>query len=201
MDKKYLHHVWTRIRPVKAWYFLAAGLVLGAISVVGLRQNYVGMTRLRSDVFLADKNNGDVEGSLQKLRAYVGGHMNTNLESDNGVYPPIQLKYTYERLTAAEQKRVDDNNSKVYTDAQHHCEELYPSSFSGGPRVPCIEQYVKDHGTTAKKIPDALYKFSFVTPRWSPDLAGWSMVLAALCFLLAALRIVAGLLLKRFTHK
>lgn len=158
------------------------------------------MTQLRSTVYRADQQNGNVVGTLQALRAYVGSHMNTSLASNDGVYPPIQLKFTYARLQQAEQDRVDTTNSQVYTDAQHTCEALYPSSFSGGPRVPCIEQYVKDHGTSARTIPDAMYKFDFASPRWSPDLAGWMLVLASVFLVLAVLRFFAGWWLKKMTR-
>jgi hypothetical protein len=197
MNKPYLHHLWTRIRPIKTWYFLAACVVCGAVCALALRNNYTTMTHLRSAVYVADQQNGDVEKALQNLRAYVGTHMNTSLATGDGVYPPIQLKYTYARLQAAEQKRVDDVNSAVYTEAQHYCEGLYPSSFSGGPRVPCIEQYVKDHGTTAQPITAAMYKFDFATPSWSPDLAGWTLVLGIGFLVLAVLRFALGYVLRR----
>lgn len=200
MNKRYLHHVWTRIRPARTVYFLAAFAACAALSVVALRANYTKMTQLRSAVYQSDQSGGDVEKSLQALRAYVGAHMNTGLATSDGVYPPIQLKYTYARLQQAEQDRVNTVNSQVYTDAQHRCEALYPSSFSGGPRVPCIEQYVKDHGTSAHTIPDAMYKFDFSSPRWSPDLAGWMIVLSGIFLVLALLRFVAGWWLKRVTR-
>ena len=196
MNRRYLHHLWTRIRPVKTLYLLTAFAVCATVCVLALRGNFTTMTRLRSAVYQADKNNGDVEKALQALRAYVGSHMNTSLATSDGVYPPIQLKYTYARLQQAEQQRVDSVNSQVYTDAQHTCEAQYPSSFSGGPRVPCIEQYVKDHGTTARAIPDAMYKFDFASPSWSPDLAGWMLVLSALLLALAVLRFFGGWWLK-----
>lgn len=199
MNKRYLHHLWTLIRPVNTWYLLIASAICMTIGVVALRDNYATMTKLRDQVHAVDQTGGDVEQALQNLREHVGNHMNTSLESGSGVYPPIQLKFTYERLVTAERERVNAVNSQVYTDAQHHCERLYPSSFSGGPRVPCIEQYVKDHGTTAKQIPDAVYKFSFVSPRWSPDLAGWMLVFAALFFGLAVVRFILGRWLQHVT--
>jgi len=201
MNKRYLHHVWTRIRPYKARYFFMAFLVCSFLCALCLRNNYVTMTKLRSAVYTADETNGDVVGALQDLRAYVNTHMNTTLDTNSGVYPPIQLKHTYERLQAAEQAKAEQSNGQVYTDAQHHCEQLYPGSFSGGPRVPCIEQYVKDHGgTVAKQIPDALYKFDFVSPSWSPDAAGIFMLLAVLCLFLTVLRFAAGRILEHITR-
>ncbi|HKU19024.1 MAG TPA: hypothetical protein VJP80_07215 [Candidatus Saccharimonadales bacterium] len=200
MNKRYAHHLWVRIRPVKVWYLFVACALCAVVGVSALRHNYTTMTRLRTAVYTADQQGSGVEQALQALRAYVGTHMNTSLATSDGVYPPIQLKYTYTRLQQAEQKRVDDTNSQVYTAAQHYCEALYPDSFSGGPRVPCIEQYVQEHGTTAKAIPAAMYKFDFASPRWSPDLAGWALVLAVACFILAVLRFVLGYLLEILTR-
>jgi hypothetical protein len=57
--------------------------------------------------------------------------------------------------------------------------------------VPCIEQYVETHDTQLPTIPTTLYEFDFVSPRWSPDLAGWSMVAAALSGLLFLVTLVA----------
>jgi hypothetical protein len=199
MNKRHLHHLWTRIRPIKAWYLLLAFVISAGASAISLRHNYITMTQLRQDVYTADQNNSGVERSLQKLRSYVGTHMNTTLSSEDGVYPPIQLKYTYARLQQAEEDRVNTANSQIYTDAQHTCEAQFPGSFSGGPRVPCIEQYVKDHGTTAKTIPDAMYKFDFVSPTWSPDAAGLLLALSAVLFVLAAARILLGTWLKRYS--
>jgi hypothetical protein len=195
VDKRYLRHVWIKLRAVKVWYLLAVLLMSIAIFVVSMRSNNLTMVSLREEVYVADKNNGDVEGALQRLRAYVHGHMNTNLASDSsGVYPPIQLKYTYERLKKAEQERVNQANSQVYTDAQATCERQFPGSFSGGPRVPCIEKYVSEHGVKAKSIPDALYKFDFTSPTWSPDAAGFSLLVVVLFGLLTVLRALAGLI-------
>lgn len=191
-DKRHLHHAWTVIRPLKTWYLFAAFLLFIVVGVGALRHNFTTMVDLRNVTYEVDKNNGNVEQALQDLRAHVGGHMNTNLDDDNGVYPPIQLKHTYERLVQAERDRVNVVNSKIYTDAQKHCEAQFPGSFSGGPRVPCIEQYVKSNGTTARNIPDAQYKFDFVSPRWSPDIAGWSLIFALTCLALGVIRFGLG---------
>lgn len=201
MNKRYLHHLWTVIRPVKTWYFLAAFLLSAGVCVLALRSNYQTMTNLRSAVFVADEQNGNVEGALQALRAFVNGHMNTSLTRDNGsVYPPIQLTHTYQRLKDAEQLRVNTVNSQVYTDAQHYCEQLYPGSFSGGPRVPCIEGYVKSHGTTTRTIPPDIYKFGFASATWSPDLAGWTMLLSILLLSLTIIRFILGRALRALSR-
>jgi hypothetical protein len=197
MHKRYLHHLWTVIRPIKTGYFLVAFIMTAAMCVLALRSNYQHMAELRTAVYVADEQNTNVESALQALRAYVNGHMNTSLTKGAGsVYPPIHLLHTYERLKKIEQERVNAVNSQVYTEAQRSCEQQYPGSFSGGPRVPCIEAYVKSHGTTARPIPQDLYKFSFASPSWSPDFAGWTLALSILLLVLTILRFLAGRLLK-----
>ena len=200
MDKKQLHHLWTKIRPIKVWYLAILFVVSAAICVIALRDNNLGMVQLRQDVYTADQNNKDVEGALQHLRTYVYSHMNTNLSGgDNPVYPPIQLKYTYARLQQTEKDRVQQDNTAIYTAAQLYCEQQDSTDFSGHNRVPCIEQYVSQHGVNAKTIPDAMYKFDFYSPSWSPDLAGFSLIISAILLLLLVLRIAAGQILKRVT--
>lgn len=192
MDKRHLHHTWTKIRRLKPWYFLVLAVIATAVCVFALRANNQHMAQLRGAVYSTDKDNGDVNGTLRNLQSYVTSHMNTNLNSGpNSVYPPIQLKYTYQRLTQAQKDA--QTTSQLYTQAQHYCEGRNSVDFSGRNRVPCIEQYVQAHGgAKPQTIPDALYKFDFVSPRWSPDLAGWSLLAAILLWLL----FIASLLTK-----
>jgi len=204
MDKRQLHHFWTRIRAIKPWYFLIITVLSAVVCVYGLRANNEHMLKLRDAVYAADKNNGDVQGSLAKLQAYVTAHMNTDLSGGpNAVYPPIQLKYTYDRLVQAESDKLaqqNSQNSQVYTDAQHYCEAKIPTGFSGSYRISCIQSYIASHGITnpvsIAPIPDGLYKFDFLSPVWSPDLAGWSFVAAALSALLFVIFFVSDKWLK-----
>lgn len=189
MNKKKLHHYWAKLRPISHWYFLLAFLISLGVSVQALRQNNLEMIKLRDAVYQTDKDNGDVETALRNLREYVYAHMNTNLAGGpNPIKPPIQLKYRYERLAQAEQERIAAANTQLYNDAQRTCEAQFPASVSGGPRVACIEDYVSARGIQPQPINDALYKFDFVSPLWSPDLAGWSLVLSGFLLFLFILR-------------
>jgi hypothetical protein len=180
MPHKTASSLWSKIKSISPWYFLALFIISLTTSIYALRQNNLTMIRLRDKVAQVDKANGDIEAALRNLREFVYGHMNTDLATNNQVKPPIQLKFRYERLVQAQQDKLSTQNTQIYTQAQAHCEKLYPESFSGGPRVPCIQDYVVNHGVNVEPIPDALYKFDFVSPRWSPDLAGWSLVASAL---------------------
>lgn len=170
--------------------FVASALV----AIFALRHNNITMIKLRDAVYAADKSGNNVDEALNDLRSYVYAHMNTDLSSGgNTIKPPVQLKYTYERLESAAAQAA--NNSGLYTEAENYCQAKIPAGFSGRGRVPCVEEYILNHGGKAPEpIPAALYQFDFVSPSWSPDLAGWSLVATGLSFI----GLVTGLLLRKF---
>ncbi len=171
------------------------------MAVFALRANNQQMIKLREAVYSADKANGDTETALRNLQSYVTTHMNTNLSAGrNAVYPPVQLKYTYDRLVQAQSGITSKSNDQIYTEAQRYCEQQNSSDFSGRNRVPCIQQYVQSHTTVPQpsSIPDSLYKFAFVSPKWSPDLAGWGVVVATISWALFILSLIISFW---FKHK
>lgn len=180
------------------YVFLIVLALSTAISVYALRHNNLTMVKLRDAVYAADKSGADVNGALNNLRLYVYGHMNTNLSGgENAIKPPIQLKYTYERLAAEAAKEVND--SGLYTKAANYCQEKIPASvsISGRGRIDCVQDYILSHGgKRAAAIPTALYQFDFVSPSWSPDLAGWSLVLTAIVFFITVAKLLYEKLLK-----
>ncbi len=182
---------------IKPKYILVVAGVSCLVCINALRTNNLTMVHLRAQVYQADKDNSDVRSALTKLQHYVTSHMNTDLTPGrNPVYPPIQLKYTYERLQTAAGRQA--SNEQVYNDAQKYCEQLNPTDFSGRNRVPCIADYVSKHGAAAAQpIPDSLYKYDFISPTWSPDLAGWSMVTTLLLVLVS----VAAWAARRFDRR
>jgi len=201
MDKRRLHHLYTRLRAVKPWYLLALAAIAGLVCLGGLRANNEHMLRLRNQVFAADKSGVGVEGALINLRDFVSAHMNTNLSAGSGsVYPPIQLKYTYQRLLDQQYLSYAQSNGGLYTAAQAYCQKLDPTDFSGHNRLPCIEQYVLGHSSVSiGQVPASLYEFDFISPSWSPDLAGWSLVVTILLLIASAVLFGLRLGLKRAT--
>lgn len=199
MNKRKLHHLLVVLRPINYWYFVVIFLVSSFIAAYTLRQNNIRAIELRENVLKVDKENGDVEAALRELREYTYGHMNANLASDTGIYPPVQLKYRYERLVAEEQNKAQSQNKDLYNEAQEYCETHSPEGFYGASRLPCVSKYLDDHGKPEAKphdVPDSLYKFDFVAPVWSPDLAGWSIVVAVIALFLLITRIVAQVWIK-----
>jgi len=189
MDKKKLHHQYTTVRDIKAWPFLVAAVVCLAVGVYGLRRNNLEMVKLRQNVTTVDEQNGDVEAALRELRTYVYGHMNTNLSSGNvAIKPPIQLKARYDRLAGKEAQRVKAENKEIEAKGQAECTAQYPAAGFNSPRVACIAEYMRVNGVTESSVPSDLYKFDFVSPRWSPDLAGFALLGSAVFFILFIVR-------------
>lgn len=146
------------------------------------------MIRLREVVYVADKENGDVEKALSDLRKYIHSHMNTDPSSGgNAIKPPIQLKYRYERLVAAQQAKTSE---QIYTEAQKFCESQN-QAVSGRSRVPCIEQYITANSGPNAQIDENLYKFDFVSPRWSADVAGISLIISLIGLILFLILLIA----------
>lgn len=179
-----MHHYWRYARVIHPAFFLSLAIIFGALSIAALRHNNQQMIKLRDAVYQADQQGGDVEGALLSLRQYVFSHMNTSLASGpNAVHPPIQLKYTYERLQAAQQQQLGQDHSEIYGQAQKTCEQQNQGGTTQS-MIACIQSYTAAHGIQLTPIPEGLYKFDFVSAKWSPDLAGWSIV-AAIFFTLA----------------
>lgn len=193
MDKRKLHHQYKRIRGVKSWYFLAASLIFLAIGVQGLRQNNIEAIRLREEVVKADANNKDVEKPLRDLRQHIYSHMNSDLSSGSTtIKQPIQLKNRYERLVAAEAKRTKANNADVQKEAQRVCASRFPAGGFNTARVACVADYLSENAAKEKSIPPELYKFDFVSPAWTADKAGLSLLAAGLLFIIFIIRAVTG---------
>ena len=187
MHIRQLHHTHNRLRFLKAWYFLVPAVIFGILAVYGLRGNYSTMVELREAVYVADRQDGDVEKALNDLRAHVHGHMNTNLASGSStIKPPIQLKNRYDKLVAAEEENIKAANRKVSEQGERACAQRFPAAGFNAPRVACIQEYVSANSVKQGEIPDSLYKFDFISPRWSPDLAGISIVLSAVFILMFA---------------
>lgn len=176
INKRHVHHLLVKLHKISPIYFIIAIILSSLITVMSLRHNNIRAIELRDKVLQVDKENGDVEKALRDLRSYVYGHMNTQLAAPGGAYPPVQLKYRYDRLVAA-QKASEPSNAALATQAQNHCESQIPTGRSLS-RIDCIQNYILTNGAaSAVSIPDSLYKFDFVPPVWSPDLAGISLLL------------------------
>jgi hypothetical protein len=194
-----MRHILKRIWNITAKTWLYLFIASSLLCALALRHNNVQMSRLRDAVYVADQKNGDINSSLNNLRKYVYAHMNTNLASGKGdIKPPVQLKYTYQRLYDAKLTQVQAANQQVYLEAQFYC-HTHADQNSVTAQNSCIQNYAVTHGVGEANIniPPGLYGFDFASPTWSPDLAGWSLIATTIFGLAFIIKFATSYLMER----
>ena len=179
MNKRALNHFYRNFHKLKAWHLALAFLVLSTLTVWELRNNSQRLEPLVAPVVAADEQSADIDTALRNLGNYVTNHMNTQLDE------PIQLAFSYDRAVQAElaKAQASASDGEIYKKAQTACEN---PNVVLSVRALCIQDYVLNNAPPGQnpaeiKFPDkALYTYNFVSPRWSPDLAGWLLVLSAM---------------------
>jgi hypothetical protein len=204
MRKHQFYGQWHRYRLLSLLVIIFGLIISGAASVYALRNNNLKMAQLRQAVYAVDANDGDVATALNDLRQFIYTHMNTKLRNGSSSEPPIQLVDSFNRMVSAEQARLTAINAsanQVYVDAQKQCE------VAGVPltvRAQCMQDYVSanGHGIPQLNLPDkSFYTFDFVSPTWSPDLAGWSIIVAIIFGLLLIVRLATGYFIGRYLRE
>lgn len=162
------------------------------------------MVERRAAVISADET-GNEEVTIQRLydlQQYVTSHMNTDL--GQGVY----LEASYQRdsqkvLNAA----ADDSNpnGNIYKKAQevcaprfsHYSEAYLACTTSELAKYPAANELIG-----AVKLPSqASYLHDYVSPIWSPDFAGWSVLVCVILALLIVARLIGVAILRVMLHR
>lgn len=212
-DKREIRHIVRRLESIKTWQLVILLVMLGFLAMTFLRLNNIGMVERRDAVWAADREGDDValEKRLYDLQRYVSAHMNT----DPG---RVQLEHKYNRdndqLKAELESQTDQNpNGNVYKNAADVCD---PIGRAQGWRWPdprytnCIQQELDKYPEASElkdglqPLPTAPYYHSFASPWWSPDFAGWTLVVCAVVLTIIVLRLIAliGLrLIMRFRYR
>ena len=137
---------------------------------------------------------GDEEVTIQRLydlQQFVSAHMNTDMGT--GVY--LESSYQRDSKELLNKAAGDDNpNGNIYKKAQQVCAPRF-SSYSAAYLQCTTSELAKypaaDDLIGAVKLPPASnYLHSFVSPLWSPDFAGWSLVVCMVLALLIIVRLI-----------
>lgn len=201
-NKHKLIRIWQKLKLWSLLLLILLFFLSAVICVTALRDNNLKMVVLRQKVFTADENNIDINESLNNLRKFVYSHMNTRLKIGNGSEKPIQLTHSYDRAVDYAQSQAiaagAGQANKVYTEAQKQCEQ---AKLLITERVTCIQNYVTSHAGGITQInlpPKEAYIFDFISPAWSPDLAGYSLLMTIIFGVLLIIRLLVGIVLKYF---
>lgn len=193
------------LQRVKTWQLFILLIIAGVIAATFLRLNNIGMVERREAVFHADKE-GDEEKIIDRLydlQQYVSGHMNTDL--GRGVY----LESSYNRALQdwqANQYGDSNPNGNIYKKAQEVCAPKFSRYTYAYLQCTTNElaKYpaAKDPATDTSKPRQETYIHSFDSPLWSPDFAGWSVLVCIGIMLLILVRLmslaVLQVMLKRY---
>lgn len=198
-DKRRVRRSIKELQRVKTWQLVILLILAGFIAATFLRLNNIGMVERRNAVIAADEA-GKEEVTIQRLydlQRYVSSHMNTDL--GKGVY----LEASYKRDTQAilDEASGDQNpNGNIYKKVQEICAPRF-SSYSAAYLQCTTSELAKypaaDDLLGAVKLPSAsAYLHSFASPLWSPDFAGWSLVVCAILLLMIVVRLLSLAVLK-----
>lgn len=203
-DKKQVSYKLRQLKRVKTWQLLIIFTLSGFISATFLRLNNIGMIERRDAVLSADSvgDNEVTKERLYDLQRYVTSHMNTDM--GKGVY----LEETYKKDAAAayEQASADSNpNGNIYKIAQDVCRPQFDHwsqayiqcTINELAKYPSSQNLVE-----SVQIPRAdIYLHSYVSPMWSPDFAGWSVMSSVVILIIIIIRLVGVVILKIIIHQ
>jgi len=187
-----------RLQYVKTWQLVVLLVLFGFLAATFLRLNNIGMVQRRDAVLEADRH-GDpeqIKSRLFDLQRYVTSHMNTNMGT-------IYLENQYNR----DSQQIINNagggsnpNGNIYKKAQDVCAPRF-TSYSQA-YLQCTIDYLERYGPADEikstvKLPKAsAYSHSFVSPIWSPDFAGWTVLICLFIVFMIVARFIGLVVLK-----
>ncbi len=201
-NKRQVRRSIRQLQRVKTWQLVILLVIFGFIAATFLRLNNIGMADRRDAVLAADRA-GDpamIQSRLYDLQRYVAAHMN----ADMGV---IYLENQYKRdsQAAIDGASGDSNpNGNIYKKAQEVCAPKF--THYSQAYLQCTVDYLAQYTpannpTSTVALPKAdLYRHSFTAPLWTPDFAGWSVLICGFILFMIIARLV-GLTVLRIMLK
>lgn len=192
------NHCGWRKKRIKTGYLLIALLAGIFSSAYFLRQNNLKMVELRDAVIVADKTGKNLDQAIENLNTHIFNHMNTT------TVRPIELVNTYNRQAEAAIRAANTSSGKdVYKEAAAACEQRGVPLTS---IAQCAAEYAAKNSPNVNpqkiQLPDKnLFTYSFVSPRWTPDLAGWSVLFTVVILIWLLARFVEYILVRITVRK
>lgn len=202
-DKKRVKKGIKQLQRIKTWQLVIVLILFGLLAATFLRLNNVGMVERRTAVLLADKrgDEDELKNNLFALQRHAAAHMNA---STGVIY--LEKEYDREsqrRLNAAKKQSVKVKD--VLEKADKICRARY--SGYGVAYSQCnLDEQAKYKGSNGLAgivdFPNTdLYRHEFLSPRWSPDFAGFSIAICIIITGVIVLRLLSLLILKALLRK
>lgn len=204
MDKRQARYNLKKLQRIKTWQLVILLIIAGFIAATFLRLNNIGMVERRAAVISADEAGEEavIAQRLYDLQQYVTSHMNTDL--GQGVY--LEASYRRDSQKVLNAAAEDSNpNGNIYKKAQEVCAPRF-SHYSEAYLACTTSELAKypaaDDLIGAFKLPSqASYLHDYVSPVWSPDFAGWSVVLCIVLALIIVARLIGLGILRLMLHR
>jgi hypothetical protein len=193
-DKRRVRRSIKDLQHIKTWQLLILLILVGFVAATFLRLNNIGMIERRTAVINADEA-GDQEAMVKRLydlQQYVSSHMNTDMGA--GVYLESSFNRDYQAWQA-EQYGDRNPNGNIYKKAQQVCAPKF-GSYSAAYLQCTTSELAKypaaDNPGNGEGEPRASsYLHDYVSPVWSPDFAGWSVVACLVIIVMIVARLVS----------
>lgn len=204
VDKKRARYNLKRLHKLKTWQLVCLLILSAFVSSTFLRLNNIGMVERRTAVLTADSQGdaGVTKSRLYDLQVYITSHMNTDI--GKGVY--LESTYKKDVQAAYEAASNDTNpNGNIYKLAQDVCRPQF-DSYSYAYIQCTVSELAKypssSNLVSAVQLPRAdAYLHDFVSPLWSPDFAGWSVLISVVILIIILFRAVGVIILKIIIHR
>ncbi|MBH1956876.1 hypothetical protein I8H84_04855 [Candidatus Saccharibacteria bacterium] len=204
-DKRQVKRNIRQLQRVKTWQLFVLLLLVGFIAATFLRLNNIGMDERRKAVLSADQeDNLEVtQARLYDLQRYVATHMNADMGT---IYLEGQYKRDSQKIIDAQSDDTSPDSS-VFKKVQDICRPRYQNlgSYSQAYQqcvISELDRFGPAEGPVTKiALPKAdAYRHSFASPLWSPDFAGFSVLICLLILFVIVARMV-GLVVLRLILK
>lgn len=195
VDKRRIQKNIKNLQRVKTWQLVILLILMVFVAATFLRLNNTGMIQRRQAVMAADKqgNSNVLNERLYDLQRYSAAHMN----ADSGVF------YLQESYNRDAEKMVQSISGSDEYAAHAEAEAVCHPQFHGYSTayLNCFITELSKHPTSStlpevKTPEESLYRYNFVSPRWSPDFAGFSILVALGIILVIFARLIGLLVLK-----
>ena len=203
MGKHRIKKLLKKIEALKIWQLVILLIMSFFVIATALRLNNVEMIRRREAVISADKelNLEKAIDRLKELRDFTSKHMNTSTT--------VQLEKIYLDETEQMKEQASKNYGvEITAKARAVCDPRFQSIGYGVQYSQCfadeLAKYNRDNAKIDDKIkfPEAsLYINRFSSPFWTPDLMGWTVVVAVIIIILIIFKIINVLILKMILKK
>ena len=206
-NKKQIRTALKKISMLKTWQLIILLILVLFIAATALRLNNVGMDQRREGVYSADEAGDEdiIHQRLLSLREYSSSHMNANTGA-------FVLKNQYDRdsqraLADAQNKSEESEspNGNIYKKAAEVCDPQF-SGYSQAYMQCFMNELNKypESGAVSDSVvlPTAeLYQYDFASPIWTPDIAGWTVLLAIIISVVIITKITLTVVLSMFLKR